>query len=137
MTWRTQLVSDTLALTGTLATVQDGAVDMELELASFEEAHIQFDFNPQATPTEYCEVLVETATEDIAGTPLWDTDNAPFQRVVLTNDVDPTRKSIVLRGVRAFRFRAALINTDGTAGGTDTGDLIVRVRRNNVDAAQS
>ncbi len=135
MAWASLITSTTLALTGSLQTVQLSAADMELELLSFEEAHIQFDFNPQGTPTEYCEVLIQTAPQDIAGSPTFDTDNVSFQRIVIENSVDPGLKSIVLRGIRTFRFRAQLIDTDGTAGGTDTGDLTVRIRRNAVDAA--
>lgn len=48
MAWRTLVTSDALTLTGSLQTVQQSAADMELELASFEEAHIQFDYNQQA-----------------------------------------------------------------------------------------
>jgi len=137
MTWRTLVTSDTLALTGALQTVQESAADMELELASFEEAHVQFEFNPQTTPTEVCEIIVQGATEDISGTPNWDTDNEPFMRILVGNTVDPSLRSVVLRGLRAIRFRAQLLDSDGTAGGDDTGDLIIRIRRNNVDAAQS
>lgn len=138
MAFRTLVTSDALTLTGSLAVVQESAADMELELSSFEEAHVQFSFNPQTTPTEYCEVHVQTAPEDVAGSPVWDTDNTPFQRVVLVNDVDPTLKSIILRGPRSVRFKAQVIDTDGTAGGDDTTSaLTIKVRRNNVDAAQS
>lgn len=137
MTWRSLVTSDTLALTGSLATVLESAAAMELELSSFEEAHVQFEFNPQTTPTEVCEIQIQGATEDVAGTPNWDTDNEPFMRILVGNSVDPSLRSIVLRGLRSFRFRAQLLDTDGTAGGTDTGDLVIRIRRNNVDAAQS
>ena len=138
MAFRSLVTSDALTLTGSLATVLESAADMELELASFEEAHVQFSFNPQTTPTELCEVHIQTAPEDIASSPVWDTDNEPFLRVVIDNAVDPTLRSIIVRGPRAIRFRAQVIDTDGTPGGDDTTSaLTVKIRRNNVDAAQS
>ena len=69
MAWRAQINSTQLALTGSFQTVQESAADMELELDPFEEAHIQLEFNPQASPTELCEVIILTAPEDVGGVP--------------------------------------------------------------------
>lgn len=83
-------------------------------------------------------MLIQGATEDVSGSPNWDTDSEPFQRIIIGIGEDPARRSVVLRGLRAFRFRAQLLDTDGSAGGTDTtSTLTIRIRRNNVDAAQS
>ena len=137
MAWRDDppLVSTTLALTGTFQIVQRSAADWELDLDPFEEAHIQFEFNPQTTPTELCQIDIQSSPDDIGGSPVF--DDVAFAPIILPNSPDPVNRSIVLRGPRSFRFSAALIDTDGTVGGDDTGDLVVRVARNNVNAAQS
>lgn len=131
MAWQGLVTSTALTLSGSLQTVQLAAADMEHELKSLEEAHIQFLVDFQTTPTEDVEIRIMTAPEDLASA-VFDTE--PYQTIVIRQGNDPARQSVVLRGVRAFRFDAQVIDPDGTAGGDDTSStLVVKHRRNNVD----
>ena len=125
MTWSV-LTGTSLTLTGTLATVQRSAADWEITLLSREIAHIQFQFNPEASPTEDC--LIEIQTSPDGGT-TWDT--IAYTTLVIDNGTDPNHASIVLVGIRTFRIQAAVLDTDGTAGGDDTASALV------VDVAQN
>lgn len=128
MAWGSVTTSSALTLTGSLQTVQESGADMEIELNPGETAHVQFDFNPQGTPTEVCEWQIQ-ATPD--GT---NYDTLPFDAGAIDKDTDPNLQSVIVRDVWGFRVQARLLDTDGTAGGDDTtSTLTVRVIKNGVN----
>lgn len=126
MAWGTLLSSTQLSLSGSWQTVQRSAADWEITLNPGELAQVVLDYNPQATPTEYCHVLISRTAD---GT-VYETDNVGHMLYVIQNDDDPGILSIEVTGVYGFKIRAALFDTDGTVGGDDTGstlDVDVRV----------
>lgn len=127
MAWGSVTTSDTLALTGSYQDVQESAADMVVQLNPGEVAHVQLHYDPEATPSENCEVHVLTSPD---GT---NYDTSAYDAISLGFSPDPTIATLVVRNVRQFKLEAALVDTDGTAGGDDTGStLVVRVIKNGV-----
>jgi len=129
MAWSSVTTSDALTLTGSFQTVQASAADMEISLTPGEAAHVQLDFNPQGSPTEWVEWQVLASPD--GGTTY---DVVAFDAGVLVYDDDPNILSTIIRDIFQFKVQAKLIDTDGTAGGDDTtSTLTVRVRTNGID----
>lgn len=127
MAWGAVTTSDALTLSGSYQIVQESAANMVINPSPGETMHVQLDFNPQTTPTEWCEFILETSPDETN----WDV--VAFDAGVLNDDTDPNLMSFLIRDVFAFRIKAKLIDTDGTAGGDDTGStLTVRVRGNGI-----
>lgn len=120
MAWGTLLSSTQFALSGSWATVQKDAADWEVTLNPGELAQVVLDYNPQATPTEYCHVVISRTAD---GT-LYETDNVAPMHYIIRNTDDPGVLAIPVHGCYGFKIRAALFDTDGTAGGTDTGSTL-------------
>ena len=128
MAWGAVVESDSLSLTGSYQDVQDSAADMIVQLNPGEIAHVQFEYNPGAGPTEHCEVHVLSSPD---GT---NYDSVPYDAFTLSFTPDPNLASLTVRGIRQFKIEAALVDTDGSAGGDDSGStLIVRVIKNGVN----
>lgn len=128
MAWGSVTTSDALTLSGSYQDVQESAADMEISLNPGETAHIQFEFNPQGSPTEWCEWTILTSPD--GGTTY---DTIPFDAGVIDDDTDPNIQTALIRDVHTFKIQAKLIDTDGTAGGDDTSStLTVRVRKNGI-----
>ena len=129
MAWATLTTSDALTLSSSYQTVQESAADMEVSLNPGETAHLQLKFDPQATPTEWCEWAILASAD--GGTTY---DTIPFDAGVIDDDTDPNIVTTLLRDVHTFKIQAKLIDTDGTAGGDDTAStLTVLVRKNGID----
>lgn len=127
MAWGSLESSAQLSLTGTHQTVQRSAADWGVTLNPGELAQVVLTYDPQATPTEDCEVLISRTAD---GT-LYESD-ANALRYVIPREDDPSILSVEVVGVYGFRVRARLIDPDGTAGGDDTATLDVDVRRDGV-----
>lgn len=129
MVWGAVAESDSLALSGSYQDVQDSAADMIVQLNPGEIAHVQFEYTPdQTSPTEHCEVHILSSPDGS------NYDSVPYDSLTLSFTPDPNLGSTVVRGVRQFKIEAALVDTDGTAGGDDTGaTLVVRVVKNGVN----
>lgn len=114
--WGTAVSSTALTLTGSYATVQHAAADLEIEVEPNEVLHALFDFDPQAAATEDGQVEIQ-ASPDASN---WDTDDNGIMAFTMSKDDDPSKRSVSLFGHRYYRFRAKVVDTDGTAGGDDT-----------------
>jgi len=129
MAWGSLGSSDSLTLSGSWQTVQQSSSDWEITLNPGEMAQVVLDYNPQSTPTEYCHVIIARTAD---GTLYESEDVAPMEYVI-ANDDDPGVLSVEVAGCYGFIVRAALFDTDGTAGGSDTGSTLnVDVRLNGV-----
>lgn len=127
MAWGSTTTSDSLSLGASMATFQASSVDLEVTLNPGERAHVQIDYDPQATPTEHCEWRV-LATVD--GT---NYDDTAFLAGSIDKDAsDPNALSFVVEGVYGFKLQARLIDTDGTDGGDDTATATAYVRKDGV-----
>ena len=96
--------------------------------------HLNFS-RDTTSPTEDCQVIVVASAD---GGTTYDGDEVPYDTVWLdeddadgSNDVITT---VVVEGVERFKIRARLRDTDDTAGGTDTAQLDVTVRKDGVSA---
>lgn len=128
MAWGSVTTSDELTLSGTFADVQKDAADMVISLNPGESAHVQIEFDPEATPTEFLEWHILSSPD---GGTTWDT--APYDAGTLGYSVDPARISTVVRDIHTFKIEAAVIDTDGTAGGDDVASTCtVLVRKNGI-----
>lgn len=129
MAWGSLESSTQLSLSGSWQTVQRSAADWEVTLNPGEMAQVVLDYNPQTTPTEYCHVIISRTAD---GT-LYESDDVAPMHYVITNDDDPGVRSISVAGCYGFQVRAALFDTDGTAGGDDTGSTLdVDIRKDGV-----
>lgn len=129
MAWGSLESSTQLALSGSWQTVQRSAADWEVTLNPGELAQVVLDYNPQATPTEYLHVII-SRTADGA---LYESDDVAPMRYVIRNDDDPGVLTIQVAGCYGFKVMAALFDTDGTAGGDDTGSTLdVDIRKDGV-----
>ncbi len=131
MTWSSES-STQLTLTGSHQTVQRSAADWAVTLNPCEEALITFDFNPQASATENCDIRILRSGDNT----LFETDGEGL-RVVLSFDNDesddPVVATVKISGVRAFKIRARVRDTDDQGGGTDTSSTLdVDVAKNGV-----
>lgn len=134
MAWGTLESSTQLALTGTYQTVQNpgDTGDWELTLNPGELATIMFDYNPEATPSENCDIII-CATAD--GT-LYESDGEAQREIIefdnSEND-DPAARGRTIAGEYGFIIRARLRDTDDTAGGDDIGSTLdVDIRKDGV-----
>jgi len=124
MAWASVETSDALTLSGSYQTVQKSTADWVQNLNPGESCVVTLKFDPQTTPTE--NVLVGFYSSPDDGT-TYDSDDSPFMAVLLENGSDPNTRSLTVRGMEQFRLRAKLLNTDGTAGGTDTGSTLTGI----------
>lgn len=119
MAWGSLLSSTQLTLTGSYQTVQRSAADWELTLNPGELAQVIFDFNPQGTPTENCDIIVQMTAD---GT-LYESNGEAMRPIISYDNAesdDPAVRSISIAGVYGFRIRARVRDPDDTAGGDDT-----------------
>lgn len=134
MAWGTLLSSTQLALTGSYQTVQRSAADWELTLNPVELAQVVLDYNPEATPTENCDIIISRTAD---GT-VYESDGEALRYIMSYSNAesdDPAIRSIELVGVYGFKVRARLRDTDDTAGGDDSGSTLdVDVRLDGVGA---
>lgn len=129
MAWGSLESSSQLSLSGSWQTVQRSAADWEVTLNPGELAVVTLEYNPQATPTEYLHVIISRTAD---GT-LYESDNVAPIRYVIQNDDDPGVLEVEVAGCYGFKIRAALFDTDGTAGGDDTGSTLdVDIRKDGV-----
>ena len=132
MAWGSLESSTQLSLTGSYQTVQRSAADWEVTLNPGEIAQVVFDYNPEATPTENCDIIIQMTAD---GT-LYESDGEA-QRLIIEYDNaesdDPAVRSVTIAGVYGFQIRARLRDTDDTAGGDDSGSTLdVDVRKDGV-----
>jgi len=123
MAWGTLLNSTQLALTGSYQTVQRSAADWEITLNPGELAQIVFDYNPEATPTENCDIVIERTAD---GT-LYESDGEAIREIIEFSNSesdDPAVRSVEITGVYGFKVRARLRDTDDTVGGDDSGSTL-------------
>lgn len=132
MAWGSLESSTQLALGATYATVQRSAADWEVTLNPGEIAQVMLDFNPQATPTENCDVIISRTAD---GT-LYESDGEALRYIIEASNReadDPAIRSITIAGVYGFKIRARVRDTDDTAGGDDTGSTLdVDIRKDGV-----
>lgn len=132
MAWGTAQVSTALTLTGSYATVQQSAADMEITLNPGETVQMLFDFNPQATPTEDCDIRVQRSHDGTTFESDGEAERIWIERANLESD-DPAIRSRSFRDCHTLRVRARVRDEDDTAGGGDTGStLTVRYRLDGV-----
>lgn len=123
MAWGTLLSSTQLSLTGSYQTVQRSAADWELTLNPGELAQVVLDYNPEATPTENCDIIISRTAD---GT-VYESDGEALRYIMSYSNAesdDPAIRSIELVGVYGFKVRARLRDTDDTAGGDDSGSTL-------------
>ena len=130
MAWAAVQTSTALVLTGTFQTIQQSAADMVTQLNPGEEAVVQLDFNPEASPTDDCEFRVLTSPDD--GT-TWDT--VAYIGGSISYTTDPNIATFVVRGVERFKVQARVIAPTGAASADTTSEVTARIRRNGVDLA--
>ncbi len=132
MAWGSLESSTQLSLTGSYQTVQRSAADWEVTLNPGELAQVVFDFNPEATPTENCDIIIQRTAD---GT-LYESDGEALREIIEYDNSesdDPAVRSVTIAGVYGFRVRARLRDTDDTAGGDDSGSTLdVDVRKDGV-----
>lgn len=117
--WRGKGDSAVLTLSGSFQTIQQDSADLELLLNPAELVQMIFEFNPQASATENCEIIIPKTVD----ASVWETDGQADRYIMLhTNreSDDPARWSREYAGVYGVKIRARLLDTDGTPGGTDT-----------------
>lgn len=125
MAWGSLLSSTQLTLDENYDTVLRSAVDWEIELNPGEIAQVVFDFNPEATPSENCDIVIPVTAD---GT-LYETDGEA-QRHIIEFAEDPAIRSVTIAGVWGFKIRARVRDTDDTEGTDDTAstlDVDIRV----------
>lgn len=132
MAWGSLESSTQLSLTGSYQTVQRSAADWEVTLNPGELAQVILDYNPEATPSENCDVIISRSAD---GT-VWESDGEALREIIQYSNAegdDPAIRSIEIAGCYAFRVRARLRDTDDTAGGDDSGSTLdVDVRKDGV-----
>jgi hypothetical protein len=127
MSWQSVQTSSALTLTGSFQTIQQSAADMVTQLSPGEEAVVQLDFNPQASPTDDCEFKVLTSPDD--GT-TWDV--VPFIGGSISFASDPNVASFIVRGCERFKIQARVIKPSGAASADTTSSVTARIRKNGV-----
>lgn len=123
MSWGSLLNSTQLSLTGSYQTVQRSAADWEITLNPGELAQIIFDYNPEATPSEDCDIVIQRTAD---GT-LYESDGEGIREIIEFDNResdDPAVRSVEISGVYGFRIRARLRDPDDTAGGDDSGSTL-------------
>ena len=133
MAWGTAESSTQLTLTGSYQTVQRSAADWEITLNPGELAQVLFEFNPQASATENCDIVIQRTFDGTT----YETDGEGLRYVIEhanRESEDPARRAIEIVGVYGFQVRARVRDTDDTAGGTDTtSTLDVDIRKDGVN----
>lgn len=132
MAWGSLESATQLSLSGTYATVQRSAADWEVTLNPGEIAQVMLDFNPQATPTENCDVIISRTADGTT----YESDGEALRYIIEAanrESDDPAIRSITIAGVYGFKIRARVRDTDDTAGGDDTGSTLdVDIRKDGV-----
>ena len=132
MAWGTLESSTQLSLTGTYQTVQKSAADWEVTLNPGEVAQVVLDYNPEATPTENCDVIIQLTADGTT----YESDGEARRYIISFSNResdDPAIRSVSITGVYGFQIRARLRDTDDTAGGDDSGSTLdVDVRKDGV-----
>jgi len=110
---------------GTLssASVTTGTNSGNVDLSTYEGAHVHIDANFPSSPTDDLEVEVYGSTD---GT---NYDDTPMFAFTIDNGTDPNQVSFVVKDVYAFRVRVA------RSGSTDTITVTMKYRRWNWSSA--
>lgn len=119
MAWDSIGTSTALTLTGSYQTVQESAVDLEIELNPGEGFSVILDVDFQTTPTEDCDFLIVKSPDGSE----YETDGEAERGIIEVanrESDDPAKRHIWITDCRFFQIRARVRNTDDTAGGTDT-----------------
>jgi hypothetical protein len=128
MSWGSVTTSDTLNLTGSFQDFEVSSVTYAETLNPGERAHVQLEYDPQASPTEHLEWALY-ATPD--GTSY---DATPLHVGSVDKDLaDPNAISLIVEGVYGFKVAGRLVDPDGTDGGDDTASAVLRVRKDGVN----
>lgn len=119
MAWGTLLSSTQLTLNGSYQTVQRSAADWEVTLNPGELAQVVLDFNPQATPTENCDIIISRTADGTT----YESDGEALRYIIEAVNAesdDPAIRSVEIVGCYGFKVRARVRDTDDTVGGDDT-----------------
>ena len=134
MAWGSLESATQLSLGSSYSTVQKDAADWEVTLNPGELAQIILDFNPQASATENCDIIISTTADGTT----YESDGEAARYIIEYDNResdDPAIRSIEISGVYGFRIRARVRDTDDTAGGGDTGSTLdVDIRKDGVNA---
>lgn len=132
MAWAALESATQLTLTGSYQTIQRSAADWEVTLDPGEIAQLMFDFNPQASATENCDIIIQLTPD---GT-IYESDGEAQRYIIEYNNSesdDPAKRSVTIAGVYGFQIRARVRDTDDTAGGDDTSSTLdVDIRKDGV-----
>ena len=132
MAWGTIESSTQLSLTGSYQTLQRSAADWEITLNPGEIAQVMLDYNPEATPSENCDIIIQKTAD---GT-LYESDGEAERHIIEYSNSegdDPAVRSVTIAGVYGFRIRARLRTPADAAGGSDSGSTLdVDVRKDGV-----
>lgn len=123
MAWGSLLSSTQLALTSSYQTVQRSAADWEITLNPGEIAQVFFDYNPEATPSEDCDIIIQLTADGS----LYESNGEAQRHIIEYSNVesdDPAIRSVTIAGVYGFKISARLRDTDDTVGGDDTGSTL-------------
>ena len=113
MAWGTLESSTQLTLGSAYATVQRSAADWEVTLNPGEIAQVMLDFNPQATPTENCDIIISRTADGTT----YESDGEALRYIIEASNResdDPAIRSITIAGVYGFKVRARVRDTDDT-----------------------
>ena len=124
MAWAGELQSTSLTLTSSFQTVQRSAADWKVSLNPGETAAILVEFNPQASPVDELEFVIEASTD--GGTTFESDESAIGYTVPVTPD--PHNFFVLYAGPPLFRIRAKQ-----TASTDTTNAVIFSVNRNGVN----
>lgn len=134
MAWGTKTASTALTLTGSYATVQESAVDMEITLNPAEGCSVIFDVDFEVTPTEDVDIIIVKSPD---GTE-YETDGEAERLIISVanrESDDPAERHVWIDNCHTFKIRARVRDTDDTAGGDDTAStLTVHYRVNGISA---
>jgi hypothetical protein len=123
MAWGSLLSSTQLTLDENYDTVLRSAADWEIELNPGEIAQVIFDFNPEATPSENCDIIIPLTAD---GT-LYESDGEAQRQIIEFSNSesdDPAVRSVTIAGVWGFKIRARVRDPDDTAGTDDTASTL-------------
>ncbi len=123
MAWAANLLSTSLTLTSSFQTVQRSAADWEIALNPGESAFIIARFDPEATPVDELEFVIEGSND---GGTVFESDESAYGFTVPVTP-DPHNFGFLYSGPELFRIRAK------QTGSTDTTNAVIfEVRLNGI-----